>query len=746
MARVYFNQEQFNFGKLGRLLRSRRDGAFYRAGCKTLKNFRPTVQGAAEKRKGSRFVTEVKSSSNRTRLIPFIFGQTDSVRMEFGDQYIRFFKGTDSIFEATQTITGATQANPVVVTVAAHGYSNGDEIEINSVLGMTELNDKRYRLANVTVNTFELQNIDGNNIDGTGFTAYVSGGTAKRVYEIVSPYTTSDLVNIKYDQLGDIMYLTAGGKTIRPQKLVRLGDTNWTIANLDNRLGAVEDVNETSTTITLSGVLTESGISTWTASAGIFQAAHVDSVWAIAKNDDTSIIGYARMSSFTSSTVADFVNQTDLTPVTTTPTTNWYEATWSGVRGYPKAVAFHEDRLFWGGTDTNPLDIVGSVVGSYENYDIDDASADDALHFQMTGQVNDIQWLTSDGEFLVAGTLGGLGFVQFDVTNTTVTPRARFGSNFGSSVVQGLKLNNQVVYLHNSTKTMYEAQYNDVSLKYNSIDLNDLNPEILQSGIEEMQSVEQPDVAAYMPSQGELKGLSRDSLQKIIGWYEYNFNGNVESVATTPNTTGIDDIWFIVERTINSVTRRYIEYIDNSLEEIFLDSSITYNGVATRNFGGLDHLEGEIVSVWGDGAFAGDYTVTNGSITIPDSKSEVEKAHIGYAYNADLEVMPIDFPLPQTGGTTQALLSRINELYLILSDTLGLLAGNDVDTLTVVPFRRIGSPMDSPPEHIGLEYPEELQVPFNDDWSRASTIYLRSNNPFPCTILSIMARAEVNSN
>lgn len=72
-------------------------------------------------------------------------------------------------------ITGATRADPVVITAAAHGFSNGDPLDINDVVGMTELNGNRYTAANVTTDEFELQGTDG-----TGFGAYAAGGKARK--------------------------------------------------------------------------------------------------------------------------------------------------------------------------------------------------------------------------------------------------------------------------------------------------------------------------------------------------------------------------------------------------------------------------------------------------------------------------------------------------------------------------------------------------------------------------------------
>ena len=54
------------------------------------------------------------------------------------------------------TITGATVASPVVVTSTSHGLSNGDTVDITEVVGMTELNGNRYKVANKTDHTIEL--------------------------------------------------------------------------------------------------------------------------------------------------------------------------------------------------------------------------------------------------------------------------------------------------------------------------------------------------------------------------------------------------------------------------------------------------------------------------------------------------------------------------------------------------------------------------------------------------------------
>jgi len=99
-----------------------------------------------------------------------------------------YFVDSGATYDDPKTISGATKANPVVVTCNAHGFSNGDKIDILEVAGMTQLNGLRYRIANVTANTFELQSDDDTpvNIDGTSFSTYTSGGKARKAVTTIS--------------------------------------------------------------------------------------------------------------------------------------------------------------------------------------------------------------------------------------------------------------------------------------------------------------------------------------------------------------------------------------------------------------------------------------------------------------------------------------------------------------------------------------------------------------------------------
>lgn len=102
---------------------------------------------------------------------------------------------------AAKTITGATAADPVVITAASHGFLNGWLVRLYDIAGMTQLNGMVVRVANKDTNTFECYGLCG-----TKFTAYSSGGKAIR-YEAISDYANGYLYRVPADMLRPVAVL-----------------------------------------------------------------------------------------------------------------------------------------------------------------------------------------------------------------------------------------------------------------------------------------------------------------------------------------------------------------------------------------------------------------------------------------------------------------------------------------------------------------------------------------------------------
>lgn len=118
------------------------------------------------------------------------------------------------------TISGATKANPVVVTATSHNLSNGNQVDIENVVGMTDLNKTRYTVSSVTTHTFALQSIEPTpvNVNGTGYSSYLSGGEARLCVTTLSGLGYLEGQSIDIVDRDTVVYsgvtVTAGSVTI----------------------------------------------------------------------------------------------------------------------------------------------------------------------------------------------------------------------------------------------------------------------------------------------------------------------------------------------------------------------------------------------------------------------------------------------------------------------------------------------------------------------------------------------------
>ena len=150
---------------------------------------------------------------------------------------MRFIFQGGYILETPVAITGASKANPCVISVVGTPFANGDWVYAAGVGGMTQLNGNTYIVAGVAGGSFQLNDLNGNPVDSTLFGAYTSGGTFSRLYTISTPYAAVDLPYLKFSQSADVMSLTCSnpetGTEYPPYDLTRLSATDWTLTETD---------------------------------------------------------------------------------------------------------------------------------------------------------------------------------------------------------------------------------------------------------------------------------------------------------------------------------------------------------------------------------------------------------------------------------------------------------------------------------------------------------------------------------
>ena len=851
MARVAAQLTNFTGGELSPRLDGRNDLTKYSSGCKTLENFIVYPHGAAARRSGTTFVAEVADSDNKTRLIPFEFSTTQTYMLEFSNLKMRVYKDDGAVLEGDKTISGITQANPAVVTANSHGYSNGDEVVISGVSGMTEVNGKRFLVADKTTNTFELQNKDGTDINSSAFTAYSSGGVSNKVFEITTPYTTAQLFDIKFAQSADVMYITHPAHEV--EKLSRTGHTSWTLADVDFTKGPFQDANITTTTLTPASASVGSRNITASAVTGINGGQGF-----IATDVGRQIhfnAGYATITSITSTTI--------VVATVTTAFTNgnaiadWRLGAFSDTTGHPSCVTFFEQRLVFAGTTNQPQTIFFSRSGDYENMDANiggTVADDDAIIYTIaSNQVNAIRFMTAT-RTLILGTAGGEFTVSGGGTDSAVTPTnilIKKQSNHGAANVDAIAVGNATLFLQRAKRKVRELAYNFDVDGYIAPDMTILAEHVTESGLTQMSYQQEPNQIIWgVRNDGELIGLTYQREQQVTAWHRHIFGGrfgnatvtvtdyaniangtrivlkkadgttttftsatsatsgkfhttssnnqtatnlktlidadsnftatvlsNVVTITeTSPLSTGfltiksLDDAtrltstnegkavcesvsviptddseyqtWVIVKRTINGITRRFVEFIntfdftetDNTTFN-FLDSALAYAGSAVTTISGLDHLEGQTVGILANGATHPDKTVSSGSITLDRSSTNVK---VGLAYNSILQTMRID--AGSQNGTSQGKTKRIYEITIRLFESIGVEVGETLDNMERIPFRTSFDPMDE-----GLPtFTGDKAVEFRGNYDTDGFIFVRQTQPLPLTILSLYPELQTN--
>jgi len=791
MARVSSIVTNFQSGELSPRIEGRIDLQKYSSGAQTLQNMLTFPQGGITRRPGTKYAGTSKDGG-KVRLMNFEFSDTQAYVLEFGATYIRFFKDGEILTEATKTITGITKANPAVVTSNGHGFSNGDRVFIKSVVGMVELNNREFTVAGETTNTFQLSGVDS-----SAFTTYGSAGTAGKIVEVTTTYSVTEIFEINHVQSADVIFLAH--KSHEPAKLTRTTETSFTLSDIDFIDGPYLDENITTTTITSNA---NTGTVTLTASADLFVAGHVGSLfqfrerveigheaWAAStayaenalvhhngnlyKKTDAgsdssgtqapvhlegtetygaidwqyqhSGTGFVKVTAVTNATTATAVVQNDnflvLPAVATDGTTQWSEGSFSIKNGFPRAVAFYEERLYFAGTTNQPQTIFGSVTADFENH-TPGTEDDDAINVTIASdQVNVIthmlpgrflQIMTTSSEF----TLSGAGLTAVTPTNVNVLRE----TTFGSGSVRPLRAGASTIMVQKGGEKVKEVTF---SLETDGLvgrDLTVLGEHLARGGLTDMIWQQEPELVLwFVRADGVLIGLSYDPANNTIGWHQHPLGGTavVESITSIPSGSE-DQVYLSVQRTINSATVRHIVFMqtlsfDTIGDAFFVDSGFTYSGTATTTITGMHHLEGQTVQILADGSTHADKTVSGGSVTLDRSASKV---HVGYSYDSLVKTLRMEAGAED--GIAQGKIKRIHGVTVRFLETVGAELGPNINKLDRLPFRDSSMSMD---DAVPL-FSGDKEIFFPSGYENDAQVVVRQNQPLPMTILAIMRRSN----
>lgn len=378
-------------------------------------------------------------------------------------------------------------------------------------------------------------------------------------------------------------------------------------------------------------------------------------------------------------------------------TTNFLWGAWSEEFGYPQTLCFFQDRLCFGGTKKQPYMVWMSRTGDYGNFSVEKASGtvtDDsavALAFVSRKQFKILHLIASTD--LIVLTAGNEWTVSGSDTVTPSKAVPKMQTTRGCSTVEPLMIGGRIVFVQGRGSTVRDMAYSYETDSYGGNDLTLLAKHIIENvQIVDSAYKQEPDSTIYfVRSDGSMACLSYIMEQKVYAWSTIETQGKIEAVAAVQE--GDEDIiYLVVQREINGVTVRNIEYLaknpaksNNPDDYIMLDNAIEYS-TAEKSSGETEidaaELAGEKVTVIGDGRMYSGLTVSqDGTVTLP---AAVQHAFIGLPYRSIVELPNVEI---RTGdGTMQGRKKQISNCILRLSNSLGGMVGPDINTMDLMNF------------------------------------------------------------
>jgi len=761
--------QSLNAGELSPLLDARSDTAKYQAGCRTLENYIPLLYGGVEKRPGLEYIYDQKHHASVGRNKAFEHSVDDVYMLVFEENVIRVFRNGGVVMD------GIAPYEIETPYLAADLFSLKFEQKAD-VMYITHPDYEERKLSRTghtswTLEVLAFDNgpfLDTNTTTTATITASATTGTVTLTATGCTPFVTGDTAGHEpsgalathKSQTGALFKLihsletmkvdntfTATGQT--SSSLLVYKGIKWDYVTNDTWDGTItlqrsydnsvwEDVHSTTSKSNNNDqvTMTEEANDAYyrMVSSGTWKG-QAECTFSVR---DHSHIGVVQITTVTSTTVA--IGTVVQTLASTEATTRWAEGAWSNYRGWPIAVAVSpENRLNFGGSTWYPLNYWGSTIGDYTDMKTG-VLDDDAISFSLvgTGQQNTIRWMVPK-EGMVLGTLGGEHIITSSNKDEPLSPTnvsARLQTSKGGEDIQALLVDQSVLFVQRGGKKVREMRYDFASDTNKAEDLTKYSNHITGTGITCMAYQRAPDPLLWcVLANGDMAVMTYEDEgeSRFYSWAKITTEGSFESVDVIyGGPRAEDEVWVTTARSINGTTRRFVERFkprnwgSDQKDCFFVDCGLTYDDTPATIITGATHLAREEVAILADGGAVANQTVSAiGRITLADGASVV---HLGLPYTATVQPMKLDL---QALGYTVT--KRITRGWLNFYQTIGAQWGMTTDGFDDVPFRVA---TDNMGEYVPL-YTGAKEVTFPGGYDREGNVVVRSNQPLPCTLLSL---------
>lgn len=663
--RIMQFQTNFSVGELDPLIRARTDLAQYKNALEEATNVIIQPQGGFKRRDGMKFIYDFGSSFTDFKVIPFEFSVDDSYLLVFVNQRIYVFKS--GVLQANINGSGNDYITATDITTAMLDEINYTQAVDTLILCHEDLQTKRLVRNSDTSWTLE-------NLPITNLPQYAYAFDTHMPDFTIKPSATTGNITITASAVTTDTGTAQGGAastiTLKSSSSYTSDDQpNGMFITLTSGTGSgqtrhVENYVASTKVLTVYPAWDTAPDNTTGYKVEAFAPSAVGEYAQV-----TSTFGRARYVEYVSPTVMKAVTEVDFFDTDDIVAGFWesehgYEDVWSNTRGWPRSAAFHEGRLYFGGSKSRPNTIWGSGVINYFDFNagsgLDDESVEATIN---TNQLNTIVNLFSGNDFRIFTTGGEFVILQsgndpITPSNFFVRPQTRLGSKAGIPIEE---LNGASIFIQRQGKSINVFQFGDTTASYQVQNISALSSHLLKGPVDmaarRAASTDESDrLFVVNGTDGSMAVYSILVGQNVIAPSRFVTDGEYIAVGVE-----VADVYVIVKRTINGSDNYMLEKFDPDLT---LDS-VKSGGAASSVT--MDQLQGETVQIIRDGVLEPEQVVPASPYTITFASPATSSYQVGLNYTVTARTMPAEPVL--SSGSVQGFKKRIIQVDAIVNST-----------------------------------------------------------------------------
>jgi hypothetical protein len=416
----------------------------------------------------------------------------------------------------------------------------------------------------------------------------------------------------------------------------------------------------------------------------------------------------------------------DYMPVVSPATTTiWAFGAWSIDQGYPAICTYYQDRLVFANTPEQPQTEWASKTADYHNFGVSSPLvADDAITQRLNArQINAILELVPMDQLISLTSSSSWASPSRGLAWTPQTIGYDPQSFDGAMFLRAIQTGDAVLFAMNGATKIRDLAFVTNSDKFRGDELTVMSRHLFDRDhtIVDMDYAKEPHgILWIVRSDGVLIGLTYLKEQDVIGWHRHDTQGFFERVCVIPEG-GRDVPYFVVRRTVNGATVRYLERMaerdqEDILDSFFVDCGLSYDGRNTSS-----------TTLTITGTYAGGDTVTltasfvlftgdevGDAIQFPHADGNV-RAVITAVGGVTTATAVLQSPVPaalQGIATTTWTLARdtFSGLSHLEGETVAILADGSPEVPQVVVNGAVTLPYPAGVVHIGLPYVSDIET------------------------------------